>query len=583
MIRRISDEGTSEASHRILRPRRVDPEPREEASAEDAEVSSYRSRAASSVGLDCDTDLERDLDRDEDASDDEGDGGGDGELPPPPFPGAYQRPERGPDRQPRKQRSKMLAETKKELERLKKWKSRWSWLVRLAKKASGRKCFAKVGRKAGGKRLSALIEIMHSIICCLYRENEQGENEDCDPEKDAKCEKECFKTLLGRLLRRCEFECAEEVKEILRERMRQGKVRGRGIGQLTEACIEEVFDAYSSRHAAPSWLALLAIIEKRKISDEGYEDLRKEVGEASAHVLFGVRLPERFPPIKWLRERRREFAKATGTPIYQLASAETGAPPSAATSFLESIQADLLNPALEPLLDLKKLGEELKEKGREGMIRPVDLPILIVNVAGDAHEVWRALGYVRQHIHLHTFAYHLWVLPELWESAYGQRPVAIGREGESYDSMRRMLWIFLHECEALMQNHYRVTFLFLLSALSRSGVDLTEEEEEAVQTFEKTTWEGEWLEEAERKGRKAKKTKQRFADGANKGAGKEKSFARLAVLRKICDESGTVPCRAIEVRLNLFLSPDKKYFQTGSGRYRAMRLGYSCPGCAEKM
>uniref|UniRef100_A0A0K6S994 Uncharacterized protein n=1 Tax=Chromera velia CCMP2878 TaxID=1169474 RepID=A0A0K6S994_9ALVE len=110
---------------------------------------------------------------------------------------------------------------------------------------------------------------------------------------------------------------------------------------------------------------------------------------------------------------------------------------------------------------------------------PVGLPEMIINIAGDAHEIWRALGASRQHVNMHTIAYRLWLFRKLWESAYGQMVLALGREAESYESIKQMCALLFFELDALKENDFVITFLFPLTALVCAGVALTEEEHES--------------------------------------------------------------------------------------------------------
>uniref|UniRef100_A0A0G4I2A3 Uncharacterized protein n=1 Tax=Chromera velia CCMP2878 TaxID=1169474 RepID=A0A0G4I2A3_9ALVE len=174
---------------------------------------------------------------------------------------------------------------------------------------------------------------------------------------------------------------------------------------------------------------------------------------------------------------------------------------------------------------------------------PVGLPEMIINIAGDAHEIWRALGASRQHVNIHTVAYRLWLFRELWESAYGQMVLALGREAESYESIKQMCALLFFELDALKENDFVITFLFPLTALVRAGVALTEEEHEVVETFDQTTWKAEWLED---KGGKIERTQKRTRAGAHTRKGAGKSGTRLKILRKMFDlEAGEMPTRPI--------------------------------------
>uniref|UniRef100_A0A0G4G138 Uncharacterized protein n=1 Tax=Chromera velia CCMP2878 TaxID=1169474 RepID=A0A0G4G138_9ALVE len=122
-------------------------------------------------------------DEDEDMDGGGGGGGGsDGEgedededAPPPPG----RKNVRGPDKKPRR---KMSEKTKRELENLRRWKKRWTWLVETFKQAKGRRCFSKCGRNQSTCRLTALMKIMKACLWCKCKE--EGEDVVIDFEEE---------------------------------------------------------------------------------------------------------------------------------------------------------------------------------------------------------------------------------------------------------------------------------------------------------------------------------------------------------------------------------------------------------------
>uniref|UniRef100_A0A0G4HSP6 Uncharacterized protein n=1 Tax=Chromera velia CCMP2878 TaxID=1169474 RepID=A0A0G4HSP6_9ALVE len=140
------------------------------------------------------------------------------------------------------------------------------------------------------------------VIDFAEKDEAGGEDEEMS-EKEPQAE--CWSALLGRLFRRCESSIANQLVELIRERVKKGVTKGRGIGEIPKKVLQEVFRIYDeeSPHSQPSFFGLLDLIEKNMI-DEIYEDLRKEIGEASCVLLGGVCLPERLPLIKWLRPIR---------------------------------------------------------------------------------------------------------------------------------------------------------------------------------------------------------------------------------------------------------------------------------------